>query len=69
MYVIFKTTEEKDYGYGGWKDSYTKYFEVIAVTADQDTAMKKVTELEKADSGSWYDYEWAENLDAESKEV
>jgi hypothetical protein len=62
MYVIYKITTEKDYGYGGWKDSYTEYFDIIAVVSTEKKAKEFVKELsEKEDSKDLveYDYEYA----------
>lgn len=63
MYVIYKEWEEKDYGYGGWKDTYTRYFEIIGVVSSEDTAKDIVEQLQKKDSKTDYTYEFAEKLD------
>lgn len=60
MYVIYSTTREKDYGYGGWKDSYTNYFDIIGFTPDKEKAKQYVEEAEKKVKSSeeiYYDYE------------
>lgn len=63
MYVIYKEWEEKDYGYGGWKDTYTKYFEIVGVVDSQETAADIVDQLDKKDRDAYYSYEYAEKLD------
>ena len=63
MYVIYKEWEEKDYGYGGWKDTFTKYFEIIGVVESEDIASDVVKQLEEKDSEAYYDYKVATKLD------
>lgn len=73
MWVIYQITSEKEYGYGGWKDNYVEYFEVIAVADDEDKAKVYVGELEAKEEKRQkkrnslpqdisYGYSWAEKI-------
>lgn len=46
MYVIYSTYEEQDYGWGGWEDTTTKYFEVHGVAKTEDAAKQLVEKLQ-----------------------
>lgn len=67
MYVIFKIREEQDYGYGGWKETSTRYFEIVGYTKDENKAKKIIRKLEDGRKSGYaeYDYELASNLDEE----